>query len=231
MDSSSSPPFVDAANVILALHFNVSKEGKKAWKRPPQKTEDLYPDLQHNLPENFCKKDDATGVQRRFRCNACSCMIESVSALREHVAGAKHAKNRAGFDPFRKQPKQEGHQTEERSRERMMKRARRGKKASNNIQIDLGEVLRARVDAGEELPPLVGLDRVQEFRPASEVCGVTTTATNTSAFPMYKCGLFHCDGAWGTSQAFADHVTSAKHMVNYFQVGKSILLKCFSVLT
>ena len=33
---------------------------------------------------------------------------------------------------------------------------------------------------------------------------------------MYKCNLFKCDGAWGTSSAFADHLLGAKHLVAYF---------------
>ena len=28
----------------------------------------------------------------------------------------------------------------------------------------------------------------------------------SSRFPMYKCNLFKCDGAWGTSSTFADHL-------------------------
>ena len=33
---------------------------------------------------------------------------------------------------------------------------------------------------------------------------------------MYKCNLFKCDGAWGTSSAFADHLVCKKHLVAYF---------------
>ena len=33
---------------------------------------------------------------------------------------------------------------------------------------------------------------------------------------MYKCNLFKCDGAWGTSSAFADHLVGKKHLVAYF---------------
>ena len=54
------------------------------------------------MPEDFCKKSEESGVQKRFYCNVCSCLIESVSALREHAAGNKHVKNRAGFDPYQK---------------------------------------------------------------------------------------------------------------------------------
>ena len=54
------------------------------------------------MPEDFCKKCEESGVQRRFYCNVCSCLIESVLALREHAAGAKHAKNRTKFDPYQK---------------------------------------------------------------------------------------------------------------------------------
>ena len=60
------------------------------------------------MPEDFCKKCEESGVQRRFYCNVCSCLIESVSALREHAAGAKHAKNRAKFDPYQKKGGGEG---------------------------------------------------------------------------------------------------------------------------
>ena len=33
---------------------------------------------------------------------------------------------------------------------------------------------------------------------------------------MYKCNLFKCDGAWGTSSTFADHLVGKKHLVAYF---------------
>ena len=54
------------------------------------------------MPEDFCKKSEESSIQKRFYCNVCSCLIESVSALREHAAGAKHVRNRAEFDPFQK---------------------------------------------------------------------------------------------------------------------------------
>ena len=54
------------------------------------------------MPEDFCKKSEESSIQKRFYCNVCTCLIESVSALREHAAGGKHARNRTQFDPFQK---------------------------------------------------------------------------------------------------------------------------------
>ena len=34
---------------------------------------------------------------------------------------------------------------------------------------------------------------------------------------MYKCNLFKCDGAWGTSSTFADHLLGTKHLIAYFK--------------
>ena len=52
--------------------------------------------------EDFCKRSEETGIQKRFFCNVCSCQIQSVSALKEHVAGGKHTRSKAEFDPFQK---------------------------------------------------------------------------------------------------------------------------------
>ena len=71
----------------------------------------LWPKSDENcreVPEDFCKKCEESGMQRRFYCNVCACLIESVSALREHAAGAKHARNRAKFDPYQKKGGGEG---------------------------------------------------------------------------------------------------------------------------
>ncbi len=32
---------------------------------------------------------------------------------------------------------------------------------------------------------------------------------------MYKCGLFDCDGAWGTSYEFSFHLLDRKHYESY----------------
>ena len=38
---------------------------------------------------------------------------------------------------------------------------------------------------------------------------------------MYKCCLYHCDGAWGTSvDFFKNHICSAKHLVSWYRDGK-----------
>lgn len=47
----------------------------------------------------FLFKDTKTGVQKRFRCNACRSQIESVQALLEHCKGVKHGKAVEQFDP------------------------------------------------------------------------------------------------------------------------------------
>ena len=35
--------------------------------------------------------------------------------------------------------------------------------------------------------------------------------------PMYKCKVYNCDGAWGTSNEFSNHIVSLKHKRAYFQ--------------
>ena len=37
----------------------------------------------------------------------------------------------------------------------------------------------------------------------------------TSAYRMYKCGLFDCDGAWGTSYEFSFHLLDRKHFESF----------------
>jgi hypothetical protein len=85
--------FADAAGMIDVLHVDTGKGGKKAWKNP-SKIEDIFPDLQTDLRYDFCKRDEKSGVQKRFRCNVCNCLIESVAALTEHVGGNRHKNNR-----------------------------------------------------------------------------------------------------------------------------------------
>ena len=36
--------------------------------------------------------------------------------------------------------------------------------------------------------------------------------SDASLHLMYRCGLRDCDGAWGTSHEFSQHVTSKKHL-------------------
>ena len=64
---------------------------------------------------------------------------------------------------------------------------------SNGIDIHL--TLEEKV-GGESSGPVIGLDFVQEF--------ISTELP--SEFRMYKCRLFDCDGAWGTSHEFSIHL-------------------------
>ena len=44
----------------------------------------------HKFPENFCRKDKETNIQMKFSCLPCRIVIESMVALRCHLAGGKH---------------------------------------------------------------------------------------------------------------------------------------------
>lgn len=88
--------------------------------------------------------------------------------------------------------------------------------------------------------PLLGLDQVQEFWPSKkgvhdgsrDINEATKQSVsepennqsnenrelgNKDCFPpMYKCKIYNCDGAWGTSNEFSCHVISIKHLRSYF---------------
>lgn len=88
--------------LISVLHFDAKSlaSTRKAWKHPPLRTDDLHPRPLADLPMDFCKKEDQDEEQRRFRCNACNCVLESVGSLLEHAEGAKHGQRAANFDPY-----------------------------------------------------------------------------------------------------------------------------------
>lgn len=87
--------------VISVLVFNAGTLGpsRKAWKLRPDSAEDLDPAALASVPKDFCKRNPE-GRQRRFRCNACNCVLESTDSLGEHVRGAKHKDKEGKFDPF-----------------------------------------------------------------------------------------------------------------------------------
>ena len=61
--------------------------------------------------------------------------------------------------------------------------------------------------------PIVGLDFVQEF----------VSTEHPSEFRMYKCRLFDCDGAWGTSHEFSHHLRCRKHYESYLKEVKGVV--------
>ena len=50
------------------------------------------------LPQNFCKKDPNTGLQKQLRCQVCRCLMESPKALKCHLQSAKHAESFNAFN-------------------------------------------------------------------------------------------------------------------------------------
>lgn len=69
------------------------------------------------------------------------------------------------------------------------------------IHVGLGSILDRNSDV-----VVRGLGSIQEFR----------SPANPSLHPMYKCGLFSCDGAWGTSQDFFRiHLCSPNHLASW----------------
>lgn len=181
--------------LIEILVFKHSNENRKL-RNPLQCSDILVSCPGKQLPDDFCKKNLATELVKRFRCNACHCLIESVSALKEHGKGNKHIKNVTTFDPFAKRGG-----TEKRSE----KAGSQNRKRKPNLSMSLKEILI------ENSFPVVGLDHVQEFRHPGD----------SGAIFMYKCMLYKCDGAWGHCQRFVEHLTSMKHLRSFFEKQES----------
>ena len=88
---------------LQVLFFDRTSGSKKC--RTPFKTEKLSQAAADSLPMKFCKKDPKSGIQKQFKCLACSCQIEAVQALIQHLEGVKHLERLKSFVPRDTKPK------------------------------------------------------------------------------------------------------------------------------
>ena len=64
---------------------------------------------------------------------------------------------------------------------------------------------------------VLGLEKVEEF----------CIDSKEDLFPMFKCQVFDCDGAFGETETFFKHLASTQHADNYFKVSMIFALFLF----
>ena len=160
--------------------------------------EDLYCFLQtfKEIPENYCKKDKLTGLQKVFFCQVCDCDLRDVEGLRKHLLGKKHTSK-----ALMKKRLVLG-------LELMPQNAPRKKEGGKRPRpiVDVGLTLEQRLR--DSALPALGLDFISEF----------IDPKDARQHPLYTCSLQGCNSAWGTSDDMFHHVTNYKHQKNFLKM-------------